>query len=84
MINKEDYLKAKDIVDSYEKQEFEKGCDDAMYCSSCQALEQHDCLCEELDDDETCEYCSNINGRHVMGCPYDNDPYHFLLQYGYD
>ena len=47
MITKEEYLKAKAIVDEYEQNEFVQGTLESMYCVPCQALEPHQCFCDE-------------------------------------
>jgi hypothetical protein len=52
MITTEEYLKAKKIVEEYEDPEYQLASIQSLYCTSCQALEAHDCFCEEE------EYCS--------------------------
>lgn len=41
---------------------------EAMFCVSCQALEEHDCFCE--DEPIVCEWCCEDMPYHSDDCPY--------------
>lgn len=71
MITKEEYLKAKAIVEEYEDQEYTDGMNNAMYCTECQALEAHDCFCEE--EPMFCELCNEDVPYHADVCPYKQE-----------
>lgn len=66
MITEEEYLKAKAIVDEYENQQYTDGMNNAMYCTECQALEAHDCFCE--DEPIYCECCGGEEPTHLQTC----------------
>lgn len=74
MISREEYLKAKSIVEEYEEQEWEDKQRQADW-----ALEEddpfEDAENDDLDDD-LCDFCGNTNHRHAAGCIY-NDPLAF-------
>jgi hypothetical protein len=63
MITEEEYLKAKAIVEEYERHQFEEGHRQADW-----ELEEE----EEQDNDE-CDFCGRSNWLHYKGCIY-NDP----------
>lgn len=83
MVSEEEYLKAKKIVEEYEEAEFQHAQTQALYCVSCQALEAHDCFCDE-EDDGICNMCSGVDNNHYVACPYNTDPYDNLISEGYD
>lgn len=73
-ISQAEYLNAKHIVDTYEMNEMMEGLNDAMFCTSCQAFLEQECVCDNLDED-VCNYCSGDEDNHAIGCPRDGD-YH--------
>lgn len=54
---------------------------DSMYCAHCQALEEHDCFCDEQDE---CNYCGGIDDCHRPNCIYEISPLRNLVEEGYD
>jgi hypothetical protein len=64
-ISREEYLKAKAIVEEYEQKEWEEGHRQAAW-----ALEEDDPLHEDWDDTAECEYCGELTGKHSKSCPY--------------
>jgi len=66
MITQEQYKHWKPLIEEYEQYEFQQKTLESMYCSSCQALEEHDCFC---DEDERCKYCKEY-GEHLWDCIY--------------
>ena len=71
MITEEEYLKAKAIVEEYEDQEYQHASIQALYCTSCQALEAHDCFCEE--EPMFCELCNEDIPYHADDCAYKQE-----------
>lgn len=84
MITEKEYLQAKSICDKYENDEFIRGMEDVMYCTTCQAIDSHDCYCDEDDEDEDCHVCCGTGGNHHIQCEYNTNPYDNLLRDGYD
>lgn len=82
MITKEEYLKAKKIVEEY-IEEFRDGTNSSMYCVECQALNEQECFCEDIQSEE-CSICLSSHGNHAVDCPYNTDPFDNLLRDGYD
>lgn len=71
MVTHEEYLKAKGIVDEYEKEEFEQGCRETE--------DEDDCE-EEIE----CMFCgANQFENHMRGCPEDDSIFGELDKYGY-
>lgn len=68
MITEEEYLKAKAIVEEYERLEFEEGTRQADW-----SMEEDEPEDDWLTEDDDCEFCGNKNWRHARGCIY-NDP----------
>lgn len=51
------------------------------YCDHCGwAIE--DCNC--TPEDRECDLCGFKNGKHMIKCPNDTDPFHELIELGYD
>lgn len=73
MITRDEYLRAKAIVDEYEREEYESGMREAE-----EELNEFDDI-----DDNTCDCCGCEDG-HYRGCPEDNSPYALLCREGYD
>lgn len=77
---KEEYEKAKAIVDAYELQEIVNG----------QRNEDWFLLHEDDEDDEhderdyECPVCGGTSTGHGMGCPEDDSPFARLIRDGYD
>ncbi|MDW0189360.1 MAG: hypothetical protein QOA70_06885 [Nitrososphaeraceae archaeon] len=71
MITHDEYLLAKQIVEEYEREEFEKGMREAE---------------DELDFDSPkyCDACGLDIDEHAAGCPEDDSPYALLCRRGYD
>jgi len=69
MITKQEYLKAKAIVDEYEEQERKQTEIEAMYCVPCQAFIEQECFCK---DEDICSYCGEIDS-HRWDCVYFDD-----------
>lgn len=68
MITKEEYLKAKSIVEEFEQQEIQEETIAAMYCVHCQAFDENECICEEENE---CDVCYGTNGNHEPDCLYE-------------
>lgn len=67
MITEEEYKKALEIVFQYEKQEEERGYQEVMFCTTCQAMNEIECYCEAEDDEEEAMY------RDIFGEDEDDD-----------
>lgn len=75
MITREEYLKAKAIVEQYEHEEYTQGTLDAMYCTECQAFNEQECFCDEQSIN--CEFCGELDGLHHHKCIY-GDPLDYM------
>lgn len=86
MITEEEYKQWKPLIEEYEENEAADALANSMYCTSCQALEAHDCFCDDQEDtdDGYCGFCCGDDYKHFLGCPYDNNPYNNLITNGYD
>jgi len=84
MITDEEYKKWKPLIDEYEEAEAADALANSLYCINCQAIEAHDCFCDEAENDRHCIMCCGDDGQHYIGCPYNTDPYDNLLENGYD
>ena len=84
MITDEEYKKWKPLIDEYEENELADALANSLYCIECQALEAHDCFCDDHQDDGICSMCSMPDNNHYRGCPYNTDPYDQLCEEGYD
>ena len=74
MITEQEYLKAKAIVEEYEREEYEF------------RMRQAEEELEEMEPDAGfCEFCSisEMEG-HAHGCPNETDPFAILCKEGYD
>lgn len=86
MITEAEYNQWKPLIEEYEQYLFQQGTLEALYCTGCQALDKHDCFCddEEDTDDGYCGLCCGDNHEHFLGCPYNTDPFDNLITNGYD
>jgi hypothetical protein len=85
MITEEEYKKWKPLIEEYEENEAADALANSMYCISCQALEAHDCFCDdEPEDSEDCPICCGNDGKHFIGCPHNHNPFDNLISDGYD
>ena len=85
MITEEEYNKWKPLIDEYEEALAADALANSLYCTECQALEAHDCFCEEHEQQEIeCGICCGADGKHYIGCPYNYDPFDNLINDGYD
>lgn len=83
MITDKEYKKWKPLIDEYEENLVADALANSMYCTSCQALEEHDCFCDSQHQQD-CNMCCGQDGNHYIGCPYNTDPYDQLINDGYD
>lgn len=65
MITEEEYKQWKPLIEEYEEYLFQQGTLEALYCTECQAMDAHDCSCN--DDDGYCEYCREFD-EHRWDC----------------
>lgn len=91
MVQGEGFQPIKPMVDVFrqlipllDQRDYENATSEAMFCVSCQALEEHDCFCEDDIDEPDCSVCCGANGTHFVDCPYNNNPFDNLLRDGYD
>lgn len=86
MITDEEYKKWKPLIEEYEEAELADAIANSLYCNSCQALEAHDCFCDEEEEGSSlyCATCGGENDNHYIGCPYNCNPYDNLIANGYD
>lgn len=68
MITEEEYKKWKPLIEEYEENEAADALANSMYCTSCQALEAHDCFCDDTSI-ETCYFCGEHAPHHFRLCP---------------
>lgn len=85
MITEEEYKQWKPLIEEYEEYLFQQGTLEALYCVECQAMDFHDCFCDEEEEDERdCSICSGYDRHHEPECPYNTDPFDNLITNGYD
>lgn len=70
MITEEEYKQWKPLIEEYEENEAADALANSMYCTSCQALEAHDCFCEET---RFCGYCGEDEPYHSDECIYKSE-----------
>lgn len=83
MITQEEYNKWKPLIEEYEENLAADALANSLYCVSCQALEAHDCFCDQ-ENERDCTMCCGADGHHYIGCPYNTDPFDNLITNGYD
>lgn len=71
MITEEEYKQWKPLIEEYEEYLFQQGTLEALYCTKCQALEEHDCFC--LPYPICCEYCHFEMPDHYVDCIYKQE-----------
>lgn len=71
MITEEEYKQWKPLIEEYEQYEFQQGTLEALYCVECQALEAHDCFCE--NEPIVCNFCCEDIPYHADDCPYKQE-----------
>lgn len=52
-------------------------------CSECGDYEE-DCFCNAITEEDICDECSGVDGKHHYLCQYDVSGYGHLLRHGYD
>lgn len=68
MITEEEYKQWKPLIEEYEENKAADALANSMYCTSCQALEAHDCFCDE--EPIVCNFCCEDIPYHADDCPY--------------
>lgn len=68
MITEEEYKQWKPLIEEYEQYEFQQGTLEALYCTECQAMDFHDCFCEDTRE-SVCPHCDLDDNQHYPDCP---------------
>jgi len=84
MITEEEYKQWKPLIEEYEEALAADALANSLYCTDCQAIDFHDCYCDDEEEQRDCGICCGSDGQHYIGCPYNNDQYDNLITNGYD